>query len=445
MMSQSPVETKEKDSKIIDENKSKFRIWYDEHIPADSYRSLYFAFIKWCIIAAVVGIGVGAAGALFGKALEFANDFRTENRYIIFFLPLAGLFIVFLYRHIGLAEDKGTNTIILAARAESDVKFRLAPTIFLATFITHIFGGSAGREGAALQMGGALASPLKKLFGLDDKDTSILIMCGMSAGFSALFGTPAAAAVFAVEVTIVGASQYSALVPCMLSGIIASMTAGALGAEAESFFVTNVPSFGSRSVTVLLAVIALGMICAVVSVLFCEVMHNAQKLYAKFIENPYIRVAVGGCIIVILTVLLGTTDYNGSGMDVIKRAFNDEADPLAFLFKLIFTALTLGAGFKGGEIVPSFFIGATLGCTLGGLLGLSPSFAAAVGLISVFCGVTNCPFSSLVLSAELFGINGLPYYALAIVISYMLSGYTGLYSAQKFHQSKFRPVHFHKK
>ena len=189
MMSQSPVETKEKDSKIIDENKSKFRIWYDEHIPADSYRSLYFAFIKWCIIAAVVGIGVGAAGAL--------------------------------------------------------------------------------------------------------------------------FGTPAAAAVFAVEVTIVGASQYSALVPCMLSGIIASMTAGALGAEAESFFVTNVPSFGSHSVTVLLAVIALGMICAVVSVLFCEVMHNAQKLYAKFIENPYIRVAVGGCIIVILTVLLGNRERPG--------------------------------------------------------------------------------------------------------------------------------------
>jgi H+/Cl- antiporter ClcA len=245
-----------------------------------------------------------------------------------------------------------------------------------------------------------------------------------------------------VEVTIVGAAQYSALVPCVISGITAAIVSGALGSEAESFLVSGVPTFGTSSVVPLLLVAVIGIVCALVSILFCETMHKSGELFKKYIPNPYLRVAAGGLIVVILTVILGTTDYNGAGMDVIKSAFEGNADSLAFLIKIVFTAITLGCGFKGGEIVPSFFIGATLGCTLGGLLGLSPSFGAAVGLIAVFCGVTNCPFASIILSAELFGLNGIVYYALAIVISYMLSGYTGLYSEQKFYQSKFRPVRF---
>lgn len=410
----------------------------------DSYGSLWLAFAKWLVISVLSGAAVGVVGALFGKALSFATEFRGEHRFLIFLLPFAGLLLVFLYNITGMGDDKGTNTIILAARAESEVKFRQAPLIFMATFVTHLFGGSAGREGAALQIGGSFISPLRKLFKLDEKDTSTLIMCGMSAGFSALFGTPVAAAVFAIEVTIVGAAQYSALVPCMLSGITAAAVAGALGAEAESFIVSGVPQFGAGSAAALLAVVFMGAVCAVVSVLFCETMHKSGELYKKYFANPYIRIAVGGLIVAALTVILGTTDYNGAGMDVIKRAFTGSADPLAFLIKIVFTALTLGCGFKGGEIVPSFFVGATLGCTLGGLLGLDPSFGAAVGLIAVFCGVTNCPFASIILSAELFGLNGMPYYALAIAVSYMLSGYAGLYSAQQFYQSKFKPVRFEK-
>ena len=263
-------------------------------------------------------------------------------------------------------------------------------------------------------------------------------MCGMSAGFSALFGTPVAAAIFAVEVTIVGAVQYSALVPCMISAITASLVAHCLGAEAESFIVSGVPVFDQNAVIQLLSVIVIGIACAIVSTVFCEVMHKASHLYAKYINNPFLRIMAGGAIVAILTVILGTTDYNGAGMDVIKRAFSGEAEPLAFMLKILFTALTLGCGFKGGEIVPTFFMGSTMGCVLGGLLGLNPSFGAAVGLIAMFCGVTNCPFASIILSAELFGMNGLPFYAAAISISYMLSGYSGLYSAQKFYQSKFR-------
>lgn len=409
-------------------------------ITEHSYGKIALAFAKWFIPSVVVGIAVGVVGALFGEALGFATSFRTEHPFLVFFLPLAGLLLVLVYQITKMSDDKGTNTIILAARAESEVKFRQAPLIFIATFITHLFGGSAGREGAALQIGGALASPLKKLLKMDEHDTSILIMCGMSAGFSSLFGTPVAAAVFAVEVTIVGAAQYSALVPCMLSGVTAAMTAKALGAEAESFIVSGVPSLSAENAVQMLLVIVLGIACAAVSILFCSVMHKSGELYSKYIKNPYLRIAAGGIIIAVLTVLLGTSDYNGAGMDVIKRAFTGDADPMAFLIKIVFTALTLGCGFKGGEIVPSFFVGATLGCSFGGLIGLDPSFGAAVGLIAVFCGVTNCPFASMILSCELFGLNGLPFYAAAVAISYMLSGYTGLYSAQKFQQSKAKPI-----
>lgn len=411
-------------------------------IKSNTYVLLTWGFLKWLFIAVIVGVIVGAAGTAFSMALGFATSYRTDNKLIIFAMPLAGVVIVFLYNVMKLSRDPGTNNIIKGARSEEKVSLKLAPLIFAATFLTHITGGSAGREGAALQIGGSLASPFGKLFKLDKDDTSILIMCGMAAGFSALFGTPVAAAVFAVEVTIVAAAQYSALVPCMVSGVTAAVVSKILGAEPESFIVSGIPSFNSEAAPHLLRVILLGTACAAVSVLFCVAIHEAGNLYEKYIKNAYIQAAVGGVIVVVLTLLIGTTDYNGAGMNVIERAFSGQAFPVAFLIKILFTALTLGAGFKGGEIVPSFFVGATFGCAFGGLIGLSPSFGAAVGLLAVFCGVTNCPFATIILSIELFGASGLAYYALAIVISYMLSGYRGLYSAQQFYQSKLKPVRY---
>lgn len=413
-----------------------------EKIRENHYFTIAVSFLRGLFIASIVGVTVGALGALFGKTLSIADNFRLEHSFTVFLLPAAGILLVYLYRITGMSEDKGTNTIILAARAESEVRFRQAPLIFIATFFTHLCGGSAGREGAALQLGGGVVSPLKKIFKLDKHNGSVLTMCGMSAGFAALFGTPAAAAVFAIEVTIVAAAQYSALVPCMISAIVSSITAQAFGANAESFIVSGVPGFGPGNIKELLLCVLLGIVCAYLSALFCGVMHKSSELYEKYISNPYIRAAAGGLIIAVLSVLIGTSDYNGAGMEVVHRAFSGDADPAAFLLKIIFTALTLGCGFKGGEIVPCFFVGATFGCTFGSLIGLDPSFGAAVGLISVFCGVTNCPFASMILSCELFGMNGLPYYAIAIAISYMLSGYSGLYSAQQFSQSKVKPVKY---
>ncbi|MCH5348901.1 MAG: chloride channel protein [Oscillospiraceae bacterium] len=407
-----------------------------------TYPELIKGFIKWFIIAVIVGIVVGLVGTAFNKALGFANDFRNSNSWTIFVMPLAGLVIVFLYTICGLSKDPGTNNIIKGARSDEEVSIKLAPLIFIATFLTHITGGSAGREGAALQIGGSVASPFGKLFRLDKKELSTLIMCGMSAGFSALFGTPVAAAVFAVEVTIIAAAQYSALVPCMVSAVTAVVVAKSFGVEAESFIVKGIPSLGEGSVPDLLRVTLLGAACAAVSVLFCFAIHNSGKIYKKYIKNDYVRVVAGGVIVILLTLIVGNRDYNGAGMNVIERAFEGEAFPIAFLLKILFTALTLGAGFKGGEIVPSFFTGATFGCFFGGLIGLDPSFGAAVGLLAVFCGVTNCPFATIILSIELFGAAGLVFYALAIAISYMLSGYWGLYSAQKFYQSKLKPMKY---
>ncbi|MBQ8787112.1 MAG: chloride channel protein [Oscillospiraceae bacterium] len=412
---------------------------------AHNYFQLLKGFVKWFAIAVIIGCLVGFVGIAFHHALSIATNFRTENRAIIFALPVAGLLIVFLYRFLGLSQDPGTNNIIKGARSDAKVSAKLAPLIFVATFLTHLTGGSAGREGAALQIGGSLASPLAKWFRMDKKDTATMIMCGMAAGFSALFGTPVAAAVFAVEVTIVAAAQYSALVPCMVSGVTASFIARSLEVKPESFIVSGIPSFNGDSAPDMLRVVILGICSAAVSILFCFAMKKIRQLYRKYIKNDYIRVAVGGAIVIVLTLLLGTTDYNGAGMDVIERAFNGEASPFAFALKILFTALTLGAGFKGGEIVPSFFTGATFGCFFGGLLGLDPSFGAAVGLLAVFCGVTNCPFATIILSIELFGAGGLAYYALAIAISYMLSGYSGLYSAQQFYQSKLKPIKYMKK
>lgn len=401
----------------------------------------YIVFFKWLLIAVVTGVIVGIAGALFHIALDMATEFRTEHSFMIFLLPFSGLVIVWLYNVCGMSGNTGTNGIIRGARGEEEVSLKTAPLIIIATALTHLTGGSAGREGAALQLGGSLVSPMKKLLKLDQRSHSMLVMCGMAAGFAALFGTPAAAAVFAIEVTVVGMTRYSAILPCLIASLTAAMTARVLHVEPTAFSVAVVPEFDGDSAVVLAKTVAMGIIGALISILFCFVMEETGELYKKYLKNPYLRALAGGAAVALISyivfVITGSYDYNGAGTDVIRRAFEGESRPEAFLLKILFTALTLGAGFKGGEIVPSLFTGAAAGCFFGGLVGLHPSFGAALGAAAVFCGVTNCPFASLILAVELFGADGLPYYALVVGMSYMLSGFTGLYSAQKFYDGKF--------
>ncbi|MBO5524696.1 MAG: chloride channel protein [Roseburia sp.] len=398
--------------------------------------------VKWVIFAILSGFIVGGVGTLFYFSMSVVTLVRTKHPEIIFLLPIGGIVIVGCYRLLHDDKDTGTNLVLSAIHSGEKLPLRMAPLIFISTLITHLFGGSAGREGAALQLGGSIGNGLGRLFRFDEKDKHIMIMCGMSAAFSALFGTPMAAAIFSMEVVSVGIMYYAALVPCVISSLVAHAVASSFGISPEVFPLKNIPAFQAEN-AVLISILA--VLCAGISILFCILLHQSEVLYKKLFKNPYLRVFVGGCIIVLLTLLVGDQTYNGTGMNVIAGCMEGSVRPEAFLLKMIFTALTLGAGYKGGEIVPSFFTGAAFGCLFGNLVGFSPSLCTAVGMTAVFCGVTNCPITSLLISFELFGYDGMPYFLLAVAFSYMLSGYFGLYHSQKIIYSKYKTNYINKK
>ncbi len=397
--------------------------------------------VKWVIFAILVGTVVGLCGSAFYFGMSYVTSLRTAHSWLIFLLPVGGLVIVGLYHLFHDEKDTGTNLVISAIHSGDELPFRMAPLIFVSTLITHLFGGSAGREGAALQMGGSIGNALGRLFRFDEKDKHVMIMCGMSAAFSALFGTPMAAAIFPMEMVSVGVMYYIALVPCVISSLVAHGIAVSFGVSNELFLIGEVPAFGILS-SVKISVLAI--LCALVSILFCVILHQTEYLYKKLFKNPYLRVFAGGCLVVLLTCLVGSQSYNGTGINIIENCINGTVRPEAFLLKMIFTALTLGAGYKGGEIVPSFFTGAAFGCLFGNLLGFSPTLCTAVGMTSVFCGVTNSPITSLLISFELFGYDGMPYFLLATAFSYMLSGYFGLYRSQKIVYSKYKTNYINK-
>lgn len=398
--------------------------------------------IRWVIFAILSGLIVGGIGTLFYFGMYLVTLTRTKNPWLIFLLPVSGLVIVGCYRLLHDEKDTGTNLVLSAIHSDEELPLRMAPLIFLSTLITHLFGGSAGREGAALQLGGSIGNGLGKLFRFDDKDKHIMIMCGMSAAFSALFGTPMAAAVFSMEVVSVGVMYYAALVPCVISSLVASMVARYFGVAQELFLIDNIPAFRFLPAV---KISVLAVLCAGVSILFCIMLHSSDHLYKRFFKNAYIRIFVGGCLVIALTLLVGDQTYNGAGMNMIEQYMHGQVPPEAFILKMLFTAVTLGAGFKGGEIVPSFFTGAAFGCLFGNILGFSPSLCTAVGMTAVFCGVTNCPITALLISFELFGYDAMPYFLLAVAFSYMLSGYYGLYSSQKIIYSKYKTNYINRK
>lgn len=391
-------------------------------------------FVKWVLIAATIGGAGGLVGAAFHISVEKATEFRMQRPEMLYLLPVAGLLIAAAYR-LADVEGAGTDDIIGSIHSGKDIPSLLVPVIFVATVLTHLCGGSAGREGAALQIGGGIGCSVGRLVKLDDKQERIAILSGMSAVFSALFGTPVTAAVFALEVCSVGLIHYSGLLPCCVAAVTAFGITKLFGIVPTHFSVQTISLNG----VMLLRVSALAVICAVVSILFCELMHASNKQVRSLIKNPYLRVIIGGGLLIAMTLLTGCRDYNGAGMDIITRAIEQgQTKPFAFLIKMIFTAVTLSFGFKGGEVVPTFFIGAALGCAVGPLLGIPAGFAAAIGLAAIFCGAVNCPLATVILSVELFGSTELVYFSAACFISYMLSGYFSLYTEQRIVYSKLK-------
>jgi len=391
-------------------------------------------FCKWTALSLLVGSIGGLLGTAFHYALHFVTHLRLEHPWLVLLLPVGGLVSVAWYRLLKLRKNRGTNEIIDAVLDGEELKPQIAPGIFGAAMLTHLFGGSAGREGAALQLGGSTASALSRLLKLERSDRRVMIMAGMSAVFAGLFRTPLTAALFCMEFESVGTLFSPALLPCYLASFTASALAGALGVHAEGYAITT---FYNLSPAWALGCAVLAVLVSVLGILMCKVFHEAEHLASRHIKNPWVRIFAGGCLIAAMTYLVGDHRFNGAGMDMALGAIEGRGEWYYFLVKLLFTAVTLAAGFKGGEIVPTFCSGATFGLVVGNLLGLDAEIAAALGLVGLFCCATNSPLASIILSVEMFGGTNLHLFALVCVICFVLSGHSGLYASQilQFHKA----------
>ena len=400
-----------------------------------SLRAVTAILARWLLLAVPTGLVCGAVGTAFHLAVEHVTEWRGEHGWLLWLLPLAGLAIVALYKLTG-CEGMGTNNVIRAVHSGESVSPLLVPAIFLGTVLTHLCGGSAGREGAALQMGGSIGYNIARFFRFSDHDRRTATACGMAAFFSALFGTPLAATLFGIMVEDVGLAFSVAFVPGFAAALIAYGVSLACGIAPTHFGLTA-PALSLD--TALLAAV-LGAACALVSRGFCWLLHTMEHEMPRRLPNPWVRAFLGGCVVVVFTLLYGSMRYNGAGVNIIAAAVEQgQALPWDWIVKILLTALTLSSGFKGGEVVPSFFVGATFGCVAAPLLGIPAGFGAALGLAGVFCGASNCVVASLVLAIELFGAQGLWYFAIVCGITYALSGYAGLYHSQLFLTDKLEP------
>lgn len=399
-------------------------------------------FVKWTLISCITGVLGGIIGGVFGHGIRIAAANFQKYPWLLFCLPVSGVMIVWLYKIAKEEKNKGTNMILAAVSSGEKISLPTGPLIFISTILTHLTGGSAGREGAALQIGGSLGSLMGKMFRLDNKEEKVAVMCGMSACFGALFGTPLAAGIFSMEVFSIGIIYYAALVPCLFASFLGAGVSGLMGLSGEHFAIVEIPEFGLVPAAI---IVFLGILCAVLSVGFCLILHGSEHLYRRYFKNSYIRILAASALLIAMTLLAGTRDYNGSSMGLIEEAIEGHVRYEAFILKMLFTAVTLGAGYKGGEIVPTLCVGATFGCIIGTFLGFSPSLCAACGMAALFVGVTNCPISSLLIAFEMCGFEAMPYFALVVAVSFTLSGYYGLYGSQKFVYSKMRPEFINRK
>ncbi len=400
-------------------------------------------FIKWMFIASAIGMGVGMVGSVFGHGVTWATNIWNNNHWTLFLMPVSGLIIVFCYRFAKEEKNKGTDMVLESISSAEEITPATGPLIFAATILSHLVSASAGREGAALQLGGSIGNVIARILDLDEKDRKVAIMCGMSACFAALFGTPLTAGIFSLEVVSIGIMYHAALVPCLFAAFIGAGISGSMGLVPDHFHVGEIPEFGIGGAAL---AILIAIVCACVGILMCSILHKSHHIYKKHFPNPYVRVLAGSALFIVMTLVFKNRYYNGSGMHLIEMCFHGEKIPYyAFLMKILFTAVALGAGFKGGEIVPALCVGATLGYVISAVTGMPVGICSAIGMVCLFVSVTNCPISTIFMAFELFGFEAMPFYAIAVAVSFTLSGYYGLYHSQKFAYSKIKAEYVNRK
>lgn len=412
-----------KEVEIIKTHSEKFREYLVEIIT-----TLY-----WSAVAVPLGLVTGIIGGLFCCATDWVTGYRIEKGWPILLLPAGAVLINFLYDMADYGNDNGTGTVIKGIHSKTYIPLKIAPLIFVSATFSHFCGASVGRVGSTFQMGGSIGAFFAKKLKLTGDARDTLIICCISGVFSGLFGTPLTGAFFALEAISIGRFYSGALLPSIICSLISKQVALALGASALSLSILATPDVNTKNI---IFVIILAIISALVSNLYCNSIDLAKKFFGDIIKSVYLRSLILGTAVFVLTMVLGT-DYNGGGGAVVQSAMNGQALGYVFLLKILFTTLCLAAGYRGGEVFPALFIGATLGCTYGNLIGFYPSFAAGIALICLFCAITNCPITSFILAFELFGSAGIGFFLLAIGISYMVSGYTGIFSSQDVLEDKY--------
>ncbi|MDI1307342.1 MAG: voltage-gated chloride channel family protein [bacterium] len=402
----------------------------------ENAKKIMLVTVKWIFICALTGIFSGSASAFFLVALEWVTHYRENNNWLIWLLPIGGLIIGLCYHYYGKDVVKGNNLLLEEyENPQKTIPLKMAPLVLIGTLLTHLLGGSAGREGTAVQMGGAISDQFTTLFNLDNSDRKTLIILGISAGFASVFGTPLAGALFALEVLYFSKISFKSIPLSFITAYVAYFTVEFWEVKHTHYSIPTIPEI---NLTTLFWVILASILFGLAAMLFSRSTHFWGTLFSKNISYPPLRPFIGGIILALAIYFIGTTKYIGLGVPMIVDAFSNSNASYDFLLKILFTGFTLGAGFKGGEVTPLFFVGATLGSALSLLIPLPIAILAGMGFVAVFSGATHTPIACTVMGMELFGIESGVFIGIACIIAYFSSGSVGIYKAQIVKGAKYR-------